>query len=247
MASDRPLISAHRGGSEEAPPGSYEAYQSALAAGAEYLEFDVRGLSDGTLVAYHHARARPGLGRHSMPVAEISYPSLCELAGHRVPVTADLIRLIAASGSRAHIDLKDSACADRIATQALAVLDPAAIVVTTRDLSAAAELRRHHPAVPVGITVGGDLPESARHPFERAPGRGLSRLAAVTAADATWAVLHKRLARPRMLAECRQLGLSVMVWTVNSVPELRQMLGRSDVDVVVTDRLDRAIQLRGAS
>ena len=35
-------ISAHRGGTEFAPAGSHEAYGSALEAGAEYVEFDVR-------------------------------------------------------------------------------------------------------------------------------------------------------------------------------------------------------------
>jgi len=238
--SHRPLVSAHRGGREAAPPGSYDAFEAALAAGADYLEFDVRGLSDGTLVAYHHAQAR------RMLLADLSYPSLRELAGRRVPVTSDLLGLIAAGGARAHIDLKDSTCGDRIVAQALAVLDPAAMIVTTRDVRTAADLRRRHPAVPVGVTVGGDLVETARHLHDRAGAPGLSRLAAVTAAGASWAVLHRRLARPRMLADCRELGLSVMVWTVNSEPGLRQMLGRRDVDVVVTDRPGRAIRLREA-
>jgi len=251
--SARPLISAHRGGREAAPPGRYEAYQAALEAGADYLEFDVRGLSDGTLVAYHHAQVRAsGVGhrslQRSLPVADLSYSELCELAGYRVPSTADLLRLIAAGRRRAHIDLKVSACADGIVAQALATLEPDAMVVTTRDLMAAGQLRQRHPAVPVGVAAGGDLTESARYLRERvrAPA-GLSRLAGISAAGAAWAVVHRRLARPGLLAECRHLGLSVMVWTVNSEPELHRMLTSSDVDVVVTDRPGRAIRLRDGS
>src|SRR5215475_8433638 len=63
-----PVISAHRGGSETAPPGTYAAYRAALAAGARYLEFDVRGTADGELVAFHDARLRSG-----QPVAAASY------------------------------------------------------------------------------------------------------------------------------------------------------------------------------
>src|SRR5580692_12642938 len=37
-----PAISAHRGGSEHGPGGTYEAYRNALAIGADYVEFDVR-------------------------------------------------------------------------------------------------------------------------------------------------------------------------------------------------------------
>jgi glycerophosphoryl diester phosphodiesterase len=238
----RPLISAHRGGREGGPPGSFEAYQAALAAGADYLEFDVRGISDGTLVAYHDARVT-----HGPLTASLGYAELCELAGHRVPLTADVLGLIAAGRARAHIDLKDSACADQITEQALAVLDPADIVMTTRDLAAAGQLARRHPEVPVGIAVGGDLAETTRYVRERFRERGLSRLAGVTATGASWAVLHRRLARPPILAECRRRGLAVMVWTVNSRAELRRLLGREDVSVVVTDRPARAIALRAES
>ena len=35
-------ISAHRGGGEHGPEGTYGAYRSALATGAEYVEFDIR-------------------------------------------------------------------------------------------------------------------------------------------------------------------------------------------------------------
>lgn len=255
--SARPLISAHRGGCEAGLPGRYEAYQAALRAGADYLEFDVRGTADGTLVAYHAAQVRHGpLGRgplghgplrHGPPTARLNYAELCELAGYRVPTTADLLRLIAAGGIRAHIDLKDSACAGQVTEQALAVLDRDAMVVTTRDLAAAGQLRSRYPGVPVGITIGGDLAETTRYAGQRLRSRGLSRLAGVTAAGASWAVLHWRLARPGILAECRRRGLAVMVWTVNSGPELRRMLRRDDVSVVVTDWPARAVRLRAGS
>jgi glycerophosphoryl diester phosphodiesterase len=238
---DRPLISAHRGGREAGAPGSYEAYQAALAAGADYLEFDVRGTSDGTLVAYHGARVR-----HGPPTGRLSYAELCELAGYRVPVTADLLRLISAGRARAHIDLKDSACAGQITEQALAMLDPAAMVITTRDLAAAGQLRRRYPGVPVGIAVGGDLAETTRYLRERIRAHGLSRLAGATATGASWVVLHWRLARPGILADCRRRELAVMVWTVNSGPQLRRMLGLRDVSVVVTDRPARAVRLRAS-
>src|SRR5215831_3042339 len=72
-----PAISAHRGGGENAREGTYEAYSSALTAGAEYAEFDVRRTADGTLVVFHRTRA--GRGR---AVAGLSYARLCYLAGY---------------------------------------------------------------------------------------------------------------------------------------------------------------------
>ena len=233
-----PALSAHRGGSEVAPEGTYEAYQSALAAGAEYLEFDVRRSRDGILVACHPAR----IGRYA--VADLSYPELCDLAGYQVPPTADLVRLIAAGRARAHIDVKDAACAGPVLEQALGLLPPDSVIVTTRDRATAAGIGRQYPGVHLGLTRGGDMAETASFALRRArqPGRG--RLDDALAAGASWAVLHQRLARTGLLAECRRRGLGTMVWTVSSDRGLRYWLASPDVDVLVTDRPGRAARLR---
>jgi glycerophosphoryl diester phosphodiesterase len=271
-----PAISAHRGGSEIAPAGTTEAYRSSLAAGADYAEFDVRRLADGTLVAVHAARLRtpgwrsparttgagalngtalngagPGSGEaqrrltgSSRPVAGLSYPELCELAGYRVPRTAEVLGLIAAAGARAHVDLKDPAATDQVVAQALSVLDPAAVIVTTRDQYVLRYLRRQFPDVAAGRTIGGDVAELARYTARRAAGRLRTRLDDVTAAGATWAVLHVKAASSGTLAQCRERGLATMVWTVNADDDLRRLLASPLVDVVVTDRPAAAAGLR---
>ena len=89
QADRAPAISAHRGGSESASPGSYPAYRGALASGADYLEFDVRATADAELVAYHDARLRSG-----RPVAATSYAELCRSAGYEVPTTSGILQLL---------------------------------------------------------------------------------------------------------------------------------------------------------
>jgi glycerophosphoryl diester phosphodiesterase len=266
-----PAISAHRGGSETAPAGTRAAYRSSLAAGADYAEFDVRRLADGTLVALHAARLRtpgsrpsartttaaalngagPGPGEpqrrltgSSRAVADLSYPELCDLAGYRVPRTADVLGIIAAAGAGAHVDLKDPAATDQVVAQALSVLDPAAIIVTTRDQYVLRYLRRRFPDVAAGRTIGGDVGEFARYTVRRAAGRLRTRLDDVTAAGATWAVLHIKAASSRTLAQCRERGLATMVWTVNADDDLRRLLASTLVDVIVTDRPAAAARLR---
>jgi glycerophosphoryl diester phosphodiesterase len=234
----RPAISAHRGGSESAPPGTYDAYRSALAIGADMLEFDVRRTADGQLVAFHDQH--PGGGR---PVRALSYADLCGLAGYEVPTVADLIRLLSERGS-AHIDLKERDCLAAVAAEALSVLEPARIVVTTGDAAAIRELRRRFPIVPCGLTIGGDLAQTARYLAGRAQGRVRSRVDAVSAVKAGWAVVQERLAEAGALAECRSRGLATMVWTVNDDTALARWVSRSDVDVLVTDRPRRALELR---
>jgi glycerophosphoryl diester phosphodiesterase len=108
-----PAISAHRGGCETAPAGTMRAYREALAAGADYLEFDVRATAGGTLVAFHPARVAAGRLTARRPVSALSYTALCELAGYEVPTAADLLALAAQAQAAAHIDLKDPACTAR--------------------------------------------------------------------------------------------------------------------------------------
>jgi glycerophosphoryl diester phosphodiesterase len=233
-----PAISAHRGGGEAARSGTYEAYRSALAAGAEYAEFDVRRTLDGTLVAFH--RARPGWGR---AVAAVSYASLCDLAGYEVPRMTELMRLLAGRAV-GHLDLKETSRADMIVRHAVEALGPAGVLVTTEEEAVAAVLKQRFPAVPVGLTIGGDAAETAAFTMRRLRARGLSRLDRVLASRADVAVVHHRLARTDLLAECRRRGIKTMVWTVNGDQALAGWLASPYVDVLVTDRPARAIALR---
>src|SRR5262249_25365268 len=147
-------ISAHRGGSERGPEGTYEAYRSALATGAEYVEFDIRRTADGTLVSCHPARvARQG-------VAAVSYDRLCHPAGYQVPRMTTVLPMLAGRAA-AHLDLKQADSAEEIVRMAAGILGPADLLVTTRDGPLAATLGRRFPAVPIGVTIGGDLAQEA--------------------------------------------------------------------------------------
>jgi glycerophosphoryl diester phosphodiesterase len=234
----KPAISAHRGGSEVAPAGTYDAYRSALAGGAEFVEFDVRRTADDNLVAFHD----PSLGR-GRPVGALTYADLCRLAGYEVPTVSGILQLIDGRAG-AHIDLKETDCLVAVTSQALSYLEPARIIVTTGDEAAIRELRRRFPAVSRGLTIGGDLAQTARYLTGRARGRVRSRVDAVTATGADWAVVQERLALAGALAECRNRGLATMVWTVNDDGALRRWLSSPDVDVLVTDRPLRAAELR---
>lgn len=238
-AARHPAISAHRGGAEFARPGTYQAYRAALEAGSDYVEFDVRRTLDGTLVACHDA----GFGRERS-VSQLTLDTLRGLAGYEVPEVAELLRLIAGR-ARAHVDLKDSNSAGEVVELALSLLSPADMIVTTRDARALRAISSTYPGVPIGLTIGGDVGETARFALRRAQKRGLSRLADVVAVGADLAVIHRRLATRRLLSECRRRGIATVAWTVNR--DLRRWLRRADLDILVTDRPARAIADRADS
>jgi len=234
-------ISAHRGGGEFAPAGSYEAYRSAVAAGAEYVEFDVRRTADGTLVACHPARVA-----RVRAVTGLSYPRLCRLAGYQVPRMTEVLPTLAGRAA-AHLDIKQADCAEETVAMAAGLLGPGRVLVTTEDAAQAAALGRRFPAVAVGISLGGDMAQATGYAVRRIRTPELSRLDPVLAAGAGWAVVHRRLARTGVLAECRRWRIKTAVWTVNSDRELAHWLASPLVDVLVTDHPARAIALRTRS
>jgi glycerophosphoryl diester phosphodiesterase len=230
-------ISAHRGGSEHAPEGTYDAYRSALEIGAEYLEFDIRRTADGTLVSCHPARAA------REDVAAVSYERLCRLVGYRVPRMTEVLPMLAGRAA-AHLDLKQADCAEDLVRLAAGILGPAGLLVTTGDGALAAALGCRFPAVPTGVTIGGDLAQAAGFAAQRLRARAVSRLDPVLAAGSGWAVTHRRLARTGVLAESRRRGLKTAVWTVNADRELARWLASPLVDVLITDRPAHAMALR---
>jgi glycerophosphoryl diester phosphodiesterase len=231
-------ISAHRGGSEFAPAGSYAAYRSAVDAGAEYIEFDVRRTADGTLVSCHPARTARGRA-----VAALSYPRLCRLAGFQVPRLAEVLPMLAGRAA-AHLDIKQPDCAEEVVGLAAGILGPASILVTAEERAVAAALKQRFPAVPLGVTIGGDAAQAAGFAVRRLRTPGLARIDPVLAARAEWAVVHRRLARTGVLAQCRERRIKTAVWTVNADKELAEWLASPDLDVLITDRPARAIALR---
>lgn len=238
-----PAISAHRGGSEAARAGTYEAYDQALAAGADYIEVDARRAGDGTLIACHRPRLGGGWLSRDQPVASLGYPQLCEFAGYEVPRIAMVLPLLAGRAGL-HLDVKDADSATEAAELALGTLGPAGVVLTSRDVRVARAVGRRFRTLQVGLAIGGDLGESVRFVTRRAARPGLSRLDPVAEAGATWAALHYRQAAAGLAARCRERGIRTLIWTVNSDRALLRWLASPDVDVLVTDRPARAVALR---
>lgn len=230
-------ISAHRGGGEHGPEGTYGAYRSALETGVEYVECDIRRTADGTLVSCHSARVS------RQAVAAMSYERLCRLARYRVPRMTEVLSMLAGRAA-AHLDLKQADCAEEVVELGAGIVGPTGLLATTGDGQLAAALGRRFPAVSFGVTIGGDLAQAAGFAARRLRTPGLSRLAPVLAAGGGWAVVHRRLARTGVLAECRRRGLKTAVWTVNADREMAYWLASPHVDVLITDRPGHAMTLR---
>ena len=232
-------ISAHRGGSESAREATYEAYQAAAQAGVEYVEFDIRRTADGELVVYHDERIAGEL------ISSVGYSRLCHLAGYEVPLTAEVMRLLAGQVI-GHLDLKTVGDEDEIVGQAIELLGLGNFVLTTLEDASVATITSRFPGVPAALSLGRDmrgLPWKTKVSRRRSELYPLSR---IRACEAGWAAMHYQLGLAGALRQCRSAGVRTMVWTVNNDLMIRRLLADSRVDVVVTDRPRRAAALRAA-
>jgi glycerophosphoryl diester phosphodiesterase len=231
-------VSAHKGGSEDAPPATWEAYETALTTGAEYVEFDVRRTRDGELVVYHD----PRIG--DRPVAGMTYTELCATVGHRVPRVREVMELIAGRAS-GHLDLKETGGEDEVIRMALDLLGPGNFVATTLEDSSISRIKKSFPSVTTALSLGRDLREVTRVLRLPARARELYPLGRMRACGADWLAVHRRLARANVLRLCGRFGIPAMVWTVNGEPQMRRFLADPRVTVLITDRPRHALRLRG--
>jgi glycerophosphoryl diester phosphodiesterase len=223
------MISAHSGGAERARPGSLSAYQAVVWSGAEYAEFDVRRAGDGTLVAQHSTDGRDG------PDASDGEPGLA---------AREVMEVLAAGGVRGHVDLKGTGFEREVVELAQSSFGPDGFVVTTADPGSVAAIGAEFPAVPVGLSVGFG-PASITRDLRRLRWPLSFPLAAVQASGASWVAMSYRYTRPEVLDRCVAAGLRIMVWTVNDDRRLARFLADPRVAMVVTDRPEHAVALRG--
>jgi len=120
---DLPLIIAHRGASAHAPENTLAAFQLALDAGADGVEFDVQLAKDGVPVVIHDANLLRTAGIDtkvadlmSAELAQVdagswfnkAHPALADdlFAGQHVPTLREVLRVVGWSNGLLYIELK---------------------------------------------------------------------------------------------------------------------------------------------
>ncbi|MFF7853118.1 glycerophosphodiester phosphodiesterase family protein [Streptomyces sp. NPDC007904] len=235
----RPAVSAHQGGSERAAPATWEAYEDALASGAEYVEFDVRRTADGVFVVHHDAR----VGGTGPALRTLTHAELNERAGYPVPVVDDVMELVAGR-LVGHFDLKEPGHERELLDRATALLGADGCVATTLEDRSAAAVTAAFPRVRTLLSLGRDGRDIGRGRLVATRLSELLPMRRVRACGAHGVAVHHRLARATVLREAARNGLFTMVWTVNDDAALRGFLTDPRVDVVITDRPRRAVELR---
>ncbi len=208
-------VIAHRG--LGGPDNSLEAFERAIEAGADMLEFDVRRTRAGELIASHD----PVVERGGAP----RLSEVLALARGRVAID---------------VELKEDGYVEDVVHALRSGFDLDAVVVTSFLDAVVAQVGRWLPAVRTGLLVGMDRP---RNPVRTRA----SELFPVTRArrcGADYLAPELRLARLGVLRRAHAAGFPALVWTVNRDADIAAFLRDDRVAGVITDVAARALELR---
>jgi glycerophosphoryl diester phosphodiesterase len=237
-------IVGHRGAAGLAPENTLVAFEAAIEAGCDRVEFDLRTTADAELVVFHDARLgrfveggdlqRPVFRRHSGELRALDVGALSGRPGCRVPLLSEL--LDALNGRVAlNPEVKGSGAEGLFAMRrTVAILRERELfescVISSFHASVVGEARRLAEDLPRALLVGR---EASRDPVAQAMDLGCAALHA-----------HRSLVDESLVERCRDHELTVRAFTVNEEADMLSLV-KLGVDGIVTDRPDRLRELVG--
>ena len=193
-----PLIIAHRGASAVAPENTIAAFEAAIAAGSDGIEFDVRLTCDGVPVVIHDETLHRTHGVRKR-VAELSVNQLNEFD---VPSLSQLFELFASNKLILYLEIKDKQI--RLAEECCRLVEQYRL--KDRVIFECFE----HSALQTVKNIDSSLRTAAL--FQPPASFIVKRALGI---EANEIALHHRLTNKRSVERARLADLNVVTWTVD--------------------------------
>lgn len=218
-------IAAHRGGWDRLE-NSVQAMESAIAVGADMVEFDVRQTADGYLIVHHDALL------HGQPVARLTLAQIRAALGDQTPPLLETIVAVCTGRIFMDVEIKDLGYeADTVAALRRHCTVEEFFVTSFVD-QVIVNVKCIDPKVRCGLLLGGNRLS------DLAPWRRVSRC------GADFIGPHFSLAHSGLSRRAWRRGIPVVIWTVNSQWALRRSLGCSGIEALITDTPAVALSIR---
>lgn len=220
-------ITAHRGSSITAPENTMAAILLAVEEGADYVEIDVQETSDG-IVVLAHDKDLMRVFKIKKGIWEVSYDELKDLdsGGWFSPDFSDqrlatLDQVIKAVKGKAqlNIELKFNGHQKQLAKEVVRIVRANDFtndcILTSLDYAGIQRVRAAGPELRTGMIVS-------------------SAIGDVTKLGGDLISISAKSVTRDLIKRAQLAGLEVHVWTVNSIPQMNQMIGMG-VDQIITD------------
>jgi len=237
------MIIAHRGASGSAPENTMVAFRRAIELGADWLELDVCASRDGEVVVFHDDkldRTTNGKGRvRDHTLAELkrfdagsSFDS--GFAGEKIPSLKEVITLARTNRVGLLVEMKAGShlghgFEQKVTTQLAGQEMLGNSFMMSFDHAAVGRAKRIQPRVRTLLIVG--RPMGAR-----------KLVKTIRAHDANGVTMNASHVSRSLVHSLQAEGLLVLVWTVNTVRQMRKFMGLG-VDGITTNFPKRLAQL----
>ena len=239
-------IASHRGGARLWPENSRLAFRNSAALPVDFIEFDIHRSADGVLVVHHD----PSLGRTAAGSGAIAEKSWAELRtvpllgteGETIPSFAEVLDILAPSGIRLRIELKnrqDGARYAGIEAGIVAALQERGLLERTSftafDLATLRDLAVLAPSTPLIWLIADKLlaaPRDLGALCRQARAAGVQEIA-----------IRAAQARDADLELCRKEGVRLGFYAAHDEAAIARAFA-TGVSAFTTDRPDLAIALR---
>jgi glycerophosphoryl diester phosphodiesterase len=221
----RPLVLGHRGASAGATDNSIEAFELAVAQGADGVELDVRFTADGVVMLHHD----PEIGEmgpliyHEFATVRRKHPEVATL-DEALDVLGDLIINVEIKNSPLEPDFDPDQKMARVVARWVSRHDiHGRVVVTSFNPATVAAVRDADPSIATGQLV------STGFNFEKG-------VHAVAAAGHSWIAPNVAdvVADPGTVAISHDAGLRVAVWTVDGDAAI-SAIAAAGADAIITN------------
>lgn len=218
-------IIGHRGAAGIAPENTVKGFRAAIAAGVDWIEFDVRATKDGEVVVIHDPNTLR-TGKRWNSIKKTSFSKLRDI-GHedrKIPTLKEALDTIYPH-AKADIEIKSSGCAKAVVENIQELIKRGAkyddFLVTSFNIKNLEEVYELDSKIKVGL-----LHSAFTYNFLKAK----IPLAAV--------VFNHLTITKRLMLKVKQKGLKVIAWTTDSQSRV-ESLKKLGVDAVVTNRPDK--------
>ena len=245
-------VAAHRGGAALWAENGLTAFRNAIALGADYLELDTHLSADGEVMVIHD----PTLDRTTTGRGPVSAMTLADLGGIRlrardgsvtddtVPTLPQVLDTLKPSRAQLLLEIKvddGKKPYPDIERKALALVDARGLRERVIVMAFEAPTLRRARALDATIRTA-LLVSRTRVSRERAKAADL--VAWAREVGATHLGVEHPAVDAALVAAARGAGLGVAAWTANEEADIRRLVDLG-VDVVISDRPDRALTLVG--
>jgi glycerophosphoryl diester phosphodiesterase len=245
LRGDGPVIRVgHRGAAALAPENTLQAFQAAVDAGVDAIEFDVLDLPRGPLIVAHsHDLHEVSHGAATGLVRELGLDELRVVAPD-LPTLDEALEWLAARELVLHVDLKLSTRLDELADALERHGVVERTVVSGFEVPALLEVARRAPRLAIGRTYPMDRhgvsKRRALRPVIRAGSVALRASLArrvpamIERAGAVALMLHHAVVSPAAVERAHERGVAVWAWTVDDPAEAERVI-RVGADAVITN------------